>query len=342
MNSSIVRTKRSLLVTGGLGFIGLSLVRKLHQDFDIVVLDWKDRLEAKSELSELTRLGANFHRGDIADPEVWQRIEKCDFVFHGAAQVSAITSGLDPVRDFKSNAFGTFLVAEYARRHSARVIYCNSIRIYDTDAVEVAIRERGAVSEACATIVQSRKPQPPFAISKYIGEECLLSYARMHSLPVISFRMSGITGPGQIGSKVHGWISHLIGCAVNGITFTVYGSGKQSRDVLHISDYLELIEIALNKFDYLSGEGGAVYNVGGGPSNELSIEQVAHMLREEHRLDLNLVYEDCRMSEPTHYVSDCTLIASKGWQPTQTDPQSLISEIVDWYKKRRRNDNRIS
>jgi CDP-paratose 2-epimerase len=338
MSSSIVRRKRKILVTGGLGFVGASVVRKLHRDFDIVVIDWKDRLEAEQELSEFRRLGISIHQQDIADPGIWRQIERCDYVFHGAAQVSAVASEKDPVRDFQSNALGTFLVAEYARRHSAGVIYCNSIRIYDPDAVEAATKECGAVSEVCATVGQSRKPQPPFAISKYMGEECLLRYARMHRVPVISLRMSGVVGPGQIGSKVHGWISHLVGCAVNGVTFTIYGDGKQTRDILHISDYLELIEMALNEFDYLSDNGAAIYNIGGGPSNELSIEQVVSLLRKDHEIDLRLIYQDFRPSEPRHYVSDCGLIAKKGWHPRRNDPQILISEIVDWHVRRKLND----
>lgn len=334
MSSTVARPKRRLLVTGGLGFIGANVVRKLHPEFDIVVLDWKDAHESENT-REFRERGIRIHRGDIAKPEVWHEIEPCDYVFHGAAQVSAVTSELDPVRDFQSNVVGTFLVAEYARRNSAGVIYCNSIRVYDPEAVEAAMQEHGAVSEACATVKQSTRSQPPFALSKFVGEECLLRYARMHSVPVISLRMSGVVGPGQTGSNVHGWLSHLISSAVNRNEFTVYGDGKQTRDVLHIADYLELIEMALNEFECFCAVGGAIYNVGGGASNELSIEQVAQLLRNDHGLDLKLVYQGFRTAEPRHYVSDFGLIAEKGWHPKWTSVGRLTNEIVDWHLRRR-------
>ena len=134
------KSKKRILVTGGLGFIGSAVAHRLHQDYDVVVLDWKDSLASEHELSEFRRLGIAIHHGDVADPGIWQEIEPCDYVFHAAAQVSAVVSEIDPVRDFQSNALGTFMVAEFARRCSAKVIYCNSIRVYDQDGVEAAIR----------------------------------------------------------------------------------------------------------------------------------------------------------------------------------------------------------
>src|SRR5437660_6923566 len=172
------KSKKRILVTGGLGFIGSAVAHRLHQDYDVVVLDWKDSLASEHELSEFRRLGIAIHHGDVADPGIWQEIEPCDYVFHAAAQVSAVVSEIDSVRDFQSNALGTFMVAEFARRCSAKVIYCNSIRVYDQDGVEAAIRDRGVVDESCATVNEAQHPQPPFAISKYTGEQYLFRYAR--------------------------------------------------------------------------------------------------------------------------------------------------------------------
>lgn len=325
-----VGKRKKILVTGGSGYIGSHLVRRLHNEYDIIILDWKEPTEG------IARIANKIHTFDIALSERWTEVEPCDYVFHAAAQTSAVVSEEDPPRDFLSNAYGTFLIAEYARKYSAKVIYCNSIRIYDPDAVDEIMQRHKLVSEDCGTIKidTSSSQQPPFALSKYIGEQYLCLYARKYDLKVISHRMSGIVGPGQIGSNKHGWLSNLARCAVLGETYTIFGDGKQTRDVLHINDLLDLILMELDDFERFVENGFAIYNIGGGRTNRLSLFDAIDILKENHELKVTYEFGDPRKGEPKHYTTDFRRIAEKGWRPKQEDPKRIIAELVDWNKGR--------
>ena len=319
------------MVTGGSGYIGSQLISRLHGQYDIVILDWEE------PPASIAQLVIEKHIFDIAVPESWAEIGKCDFVFHAAAQTSAVASEENPVRDFLSNVCGSFFVAEYARKYSAKVIYCNSVRVYDIAAVHEAIKKYGMVSEDCPTIdISDRSPKmiPPFALSKNVGEQYLWLYAQKYGIKVISHRMSGIVGPSQIGSQKHAWLSYLVECAVKGTEYTIYGKGNQTRDVLHIDDFLDLIELELKNFDHFAEKGFAFYNVGGGTSNKLSIKEVIRLLKEKHKLNLLHERTDFRQGEPRHYATNLTRIAKRGWYPKHNNPEKIIAELVEWHRRK--------
>lgn len=336
MKAASDKSKKRILITGGSGFIGWNLVQRLQRgsNFNIVILDW--------EKPPVTPTGINFYSSDIADPRIWEEIEPCDYVFHAAAQISAPTSEEEPVRDFLSNAYGTFLVAEYARKYGAKVIYCNSMRVYDPDAVAEAMQTAGKVSEACGTVkidsIHSR--HPPFALSKYIGEQYLGIYARKYGVRAVSHRMSGIVGPGQIGSQRHAWVSNLVRCAVLGQPYTIFGDGKQTRDILHVNDLIDLIISELDYFDNFVENGFVFYNVGGGPMNRLSLFDVIKVLEEKHNMKLSYKFESPREGDPKHYATDLSRIGKKGWRPKEQDPKQIIAELVDWYQRRKGSGNK--
>lgn len=342
-------SRQSVLVTGGLGFVGSNVARQLVSDYDVVILDWANPCDTDEGLAFLKNPNITIHQGDIAGESFrtisfrgkrcpseeiradWKSIEECEFVLHAAAQVSAVASIDDPLRDFKTNVMGTLNVAEYAKAHSARVIFCNSIRVYDPDAATRAtLSEAGSVSESCDTVDLANKPQPPFSLSKYAAERYLQWYARLHGVRVISHRMSGVVGSRQTGSQSHGWVTHLVNCAVAGRTFTLFGDGSQSRDILHVDDLVDLIRMELTSFDDFIDERFGVFNVGGGPSNRRSINQIVDLLRDEHGLDLKVVKHSPRPDEPLHYASNIDRICSRGWSPRRTNPVEIVKEMVDW------------
>ena len=324
--------KKSLLVTGGLGFVGSRIVKKLYKDYDIVVLDWDTTSSsAVAQAEEFRQDSITVHLMNIADCESWKKLGGFDFIFHGAAQTAAEKSwGEGSVQDYLSNAYGTMLLAQHALDYSEKVIYCNSIRIYDYEAVNEQMDRNGVVSEDCKKVIEATKLHPPFCISKYWGELYLRWYAQKDKtgkMQVISNRMSGIVGPGQSGSKIHGWISFLIECAEEGKEYTVYGDGEQSRDILHISDYVDLIKLQLWKFEHFSEKKFAAYNIGGGQKNRISNNEVIDFL------NVNSAEGTPRTGEPLHYVSDIKRIEQKGWAPKKTDAYEIITDLVARYRE---------
>ncbi|MCX5886334.1 MAG: NAD-dependent epimerase/dehydratase family protein [Proteobacteria bacterium] len=318
------KRKGKILIAGGLGFIGSHVASRLADHWDVLILDWD-----KTKRPSLNNKSFKIIRADVANPKVWQKIEKCDYVFHAAAQTSAVISERDPVRDFLTNAFGTFLVAEYAKKHGSKIIFCNSIRIYNSEAIEKSIEKYGEVFEDCQTVDQASIPQPPFAFSKLYGETTIRRYSQMYGLKAVSLRLSGVVGPGQMGNVNHGWLSFLLECAVRGKRFIVFGNGSQSRDILHVNDLVDLISLMVNDFDYFTDNGFSFYNIGGGKTNRLSMRDAINFLTDTHHLHMNLSYQDFRKGEPLHYVSGLEKIRQKGWQPARLDPYGIVSEMVN-------------
>jgi len=330
------KNKKSLLVTGGLGFIGSHLVKRLKDYLKIIVID-NDKSQSAIELiKKWTKIGIIIHQNDIGESESWDNLEGCDFIFHGAAQTSAEESKKKEIvlQDFNTNLRGTFLLAEYARKYHAKIIYCNTIRAYAPEFVDAAKKSNTLIDENFPTIDKSKVTQPPFAASKYFGEQYLKFYSQFHGLQVISHRMSGIMGPGQIGKQIHGWVSYIVKCAVREKPYTIFGDGHQSRDILHINDLVDLIEMELNDFERFCDQGFVVYNIGGGPKNEISINEIIELLKREYRLVLNSTPGHPREGEPKHYVSCLNKIAKKGWPAGNKliSKTKIIDELIRWYQ----------
>jgi CDP-paratose 2-epimerase len=335
MPSETKSTKPSILITGGLGFIGSRLTQRLQQRFQITILDWDKRSPVAVALAKgFRRSGIAVHHRDVAMAASWKDLPACDFVFHAAGQVAAVDSDKKPVRDHRTNVQGAFHVAEYARRCQARVLFCNTVRVYDYAAVDRLMAARGEIDEDCSTIDSATVVQPHIAVSKRLAELQLLCSAQMHGLRVISHRMSGIVGPRQPSTPTHGWLSELVSSAMDRKPFTIYGDGEQTRDVLHIDDLLDLFGLELADFDRFCPEPATIYNIGGGPSNELSIHGVIRVLQTEFGAEIKPNYGPARPAEPKRYVTALSKIRGKGWKPAWTDPVRLIENLVAAHGKR--------
>ena len=326
-------SKKRILVTGGLGFIGSHLVRRLRGAYDIMVIDYDDSSSARGIAAEWKKSGIQVWHNNIADFNMWDNIEPCDFIFHGAAQTAAVKSEKEPFDDFRSNALGTIRIAEFARKNNAGVIYCNTMRVYDSAFVDDLWYENKAVSEDCPTVWGLSNNTSPFAFSKYIGEQYLQWYSQKYGIKVISNRMSGVVGPDQRSSEVHGWVSYIVKCAVDGEQYEIFGDGNQTRDILYIDDFVDLIEAELSNFRHFSENGFAVYNIGGGHKNELSINQVIKILKKDYGLKLEYENGDPRLGEPRHYYSDLGKIRQKGWPlKNLKSAEEIINKVVNYYR----------
>ncbi len=329
--------KRTLLITGGLGFIGSKVVEALRGTYDISIIDWN---RSRPHLDQFREWGIEVVQEDISDAQTWKSVPPCDFVLHAAGQVSAEDSKEDPALDFQTNAMGTLRVAEYARKHEPGVLYCNSIRVYSPEAATAAVRTGPAyaVAEDCPLISEQNIWDPPFAVSKLIGEQYLRYYSTRYGFPVVSFRMSGIVGTGQQGNPRHAWIAYLVECAVNNKLYQVFGDGGQSRDILHIDDFVSLIQLVLANFGRKPAKGFSVYNVGGGPKNRITLNEAIQFLQSSG-LAWPLEYASGRRDEPRDYVSSVDRVSHLGWTP-RIALETIIEELVDWHRKGEGDGNR--
>ena len=322
-------SKKKILITGGLGFIGSHIVNRLHGSYEIVVIDNDDSTSAKITAAEFEKKGIQVLPYNIADFNNWSDIKPCNFIFHGAAQTSAEQSKENPLDDFRSNAIGTIRIAEFAGKNKCDVIYCNSIRVYEPFAVDRMIQEKGTISENDLTVMGLSGETPPFVFSKLIGEQYLQWFSKKYGFRAISHRLSGIVGPGQRSNENHGWISYIVKCAIEGKIYRIFGNGDQTRDILHIDDFVSLVEMELVDFKYFSEDGFAIYNIGGGTNNRLSINDVVKLLKEDHELKLKYIKEDPRIGEPLHYATNLDKIKTKGWPLNEIkNKEQIISDII--------------
>ncbi len=269
-----------ILITGGLGFIGSHLAeRALERGDDVLLLDNMSRPGTSLNLAHLVRRfpgRARTLRADIrCDREAIDRaVESADAVYHLAGQVAVTTSIRDPRQDFEANALGTLNVLESVRRSASRpiVVFASTNKVYGAleqlavseEAKRFAFRDRpSGVAESEPLDFHS-----PYGCSKGTADQYVRDYARIYGLRTVVFRQSCIYGERQYGFEDQGWVSHFVISALLGKKLTIYGNGKQVRDLLHVDDLGAAFEAATRKIDSVAGR---IYNIGGGPSNTLSL-----------------------------------------------------------------------
>ncbi len=271
-----------ILITGGAGFIGCNLAyRLIGRGATVTVFDNLSRPRTPHNLAWLQQCAAslpgrlNLIQADVRDAEaVAAAAADVEAIFHLAGQVAVTTSVKDPRTDFMINALGTFNVIEAARqsRHQPTVLYASTNKVYggmeDLAIVEEPTRYRyrdlpGGVPES-----QPLDFHSPYGNSKGAGDQYVRDYQRIYGLPTVVFRQSAIYGPRQFGVEDQGWAAHFVIAAQTGRPITIYGDGKQVRDMLYIDDLIDLYELALARLEVSAGK---IYNVGGGPQNSLAI-----------------------------------------------------------------------
>jgi CDP-paratose 2-epimerase len=268
------------LITGGAGFIGSNYVRRLLERGErVTIYDNLSRAGASKNVHWLQeRFGVDSFKlivGDVVDAfQLAKAAKKMDVVVHLAGQVAVTTSVTDPRGDFEANAVGTFNALEAARLSGKNpiFIYSSTNKVYggmeEVALTEQATRWRYADLEFGCPETQPLDFHSPYGCSKGAGDQYVRDYARMYGLPTVVMRQSCIYGPRQFGIEDQGWVAWFVIAAVTGRPITIYGDGKQVRDVLHVNDLLDAYDAAIEKIDIAKG---SVYNLGGGPENVMSV-----------------------------------------------------------------------
>jgi CDP-paratose 2-epimerase len=328
------------LVTGGAGFIGSNCVsRLLRRGETVTVYDNLSRPGGVRNISWLrTTFGQDAFRlvvGDLRDSALLTSLARdVDVIIHLAGQVAVTTSVLHPREDFEDNALGTFNVLEAARlsERSPVVLYSSTNKVYG-GMTDVKIVEKDKRYEFAGLPFGIPETYPldfhsPYGCSKGTGDQYMLDYARIYNLPTVVFRQSTIYGARQFGVEDQGWMAWLMIAAVMGVPITIYGDGKQIRDMLYVDDLLNAYDAAIERIDVAAGQ---VYNVGGGPENTISIwKEFGPALEVMLGRTIPVAWDDWRPGDQRVYVSDIRKAKRDlGWKP-QVEIQDGMQLLFDW------------
>ncbi|HXX44379.1 MAG TPA: SDR family NAD(P)-dependent oxidoreductase [Candidatus Acidoferrales bacterium] len=332
-------------ITGGVGFIGTNLAdRLLREGHEVVLFDNISRAGVEENLGWLRQQHGErmkFVEGDVRDfGAVEKAMRGAEAVFHLAAQVAVTTSVTNPQEDFSVNAQGTLNVLEAARQQQRMpsLLYTSTNKVYGgLEHLRVVERESRyefenlpfGVSETCPLDFHS-----PYGCSKGTADQYVHDYHRIYGLPTIVFRMSCIYGPHQFGTEDQGWVAHFALTGLRGGGLTIYGDGKQVRDLLYVEDLVDLMLRACASIERTAGQ---VYNVGGGPAHTTSVWSELQAPLKNLLGKLPLVdYGEFRPGDQRIYVSDIRKAqAQMNWTPRVGIADGLRMMVGAWSKDRR-------
>ncbi len=330
-----------IVVAGGSGFIGCNVADSFLKDGeDVIVLDNLSRSGVEENLRWLKENhGGRVHPAllDVRDlASIEPVFSQAKAVFHFAAQTAVTTSLAQPLDDFETNARGTINVLEAVRKagRNAPVIFASTNKVYggleDMEMVELDDRYIPADQTVRAHGVgEERKLDfcTPYGCSKGVADQYVLDYAKSYGLPTAVLRMSCIYGPRQFGTEDQGWVGHFLIRALQGEPISIYGDGKQVRDVLHVNDAVRAYRAVLKSMEQVRGR---AFNLGGGPHNAVSLQMV---LREIERLTgrpLDTSFDAWRAGDQLFFVADTRLLQRHvGWNP-RVKWRDGIRDLHDW------------
>jgi CDP-paratose 2-epimerase len=257
-------------------------------------------------------------------------------IFHMAAQVAVTTSVTDPRTDFEVNALGTFNLLEAARHAGDNpiVVFASTNKVYG-GMEDVAIVEqptRYAYRDLPLGVPETRPLDfnSPYGCSKGAADQYTRDYARIYGLRSVVFRQSCIFGPHQMGVEDQGWVAWFVIAALTGQPITIYGDGKQVRDVLHVDDLIDAYLAAVERIDVTAGQ---VYNMGGGPDLTMSVwAEFGPMLEKLLGRRIEVGYGDWRPGDQRVYISDIRKAKQElGWAP-KIGVHDGLAQLIEWVK----------
>jgi len=338
-----------ILITGGAGFVGSNLAVLLaqrHPDWGLTAFDNLHRRGSELNLARLEEAGVRFVRGDVREPADLASAPAPDAIVECSAEPS-VMSGVDGDTGYlvHTNLTGAYNCLELARESGARMVFLSTSRVYSIDAL------RGVVLDETDTRLELAAQQPTPGISvagiaenaptggartlygttKLAAELLIEEYRAMFGLTAVVDRCGVIAGPWQMGKVdqgvfTHWMLSHHFGLPLSYIGFG--GNGKQVRDLLHVNDLAELIDLQLTEPERWDGQ---VLNVGGGSGGSLSLLETTALAAEATGREVPIGSEpETRAGDVPSYISDCgALFERTDWRPTH-DPRSILADIAAW------------
>jgi len=342
-----------VLVTGGCGFLGSHICEMyIKKGWEVVAYDnmTKDEFkrngymkpEARNHNREmLERMGVRIVEGDIRNKEeLIKACEGVDFICHTAAQPTMTMSWENPELDFSINVRGTFNCLEAARKYNIPIVSCNSVHCYGPDKINSELKEFDhncgcgeSVSRYVRDPVTINESEPllqgtvtPLHASKSSAEHYIQCYIDTFKVKAASFRLTGIYGPNQFGGEDHGWVANFAIRNVLDMPLSIFGTGKQLRDILFATDVAKAFHCFYEK------QVPGIYNIGGGEKTMISLIECIHLIDKITGKKSNVNYGDGRFGDLKYYVSDISKAKEHlGWEP-EVLPKEGVQKLIEWIK----------
>lgn len=335
--------EKPVLITGGCGFIGTNVAHRIMSSGQSVLLfDNLSRPGVEKNLRWLRQQHGDLMRieaADVQDPHVVRHaVDRACQVFHFAAQVAVTTSLVNAIHDFEVNARGTLNLLEALRAQDdpPPLAFTSTNKVYGglpdvrlhlvggrCEPLDQAIKEGG---------INEQRPldfHSPYGCSKGTADQYVIDYARTFGLPAVVFRMSCIYGPHQCGSEDQGWVAHFLIRALKGEPITLFGDGTQVRDILYIDDLVNAFLLAQANINDPNVRGHA-FNMGGSPSNTISLLELLAMIEELHGRKPSVRFGPWRPGDQRYYVSNTAkMTAATGWTP-KVSVREGVSRLNEW------------
>lgn len=344
------KVKKRILVTGGAGLIGSHVAEYYaKKGEEVVILDNLMRSQLFSYPKESVEYNWNYLarydnvtriKGDVRnEEEVIKAIGKgVDLVVHTAAQPGVPSSVRMPKDDFQINAFGTLNVLECVRKKNpeAVIIYCSTNKVYGENVDKIPLVERktryeyDGVKGVSEEMSVDHTGHTPYGASKYVGDIYIQEYAHIYGMRTAVFRMSCIYGTRQFGFEDQGWVAWFIIATLTGQPITIYGDGKQVRDVLYVEDVVSAYDLFAN-----SKLKHGVWNLGGSAENTTSLLEFLDLLEKKIGKRPKVNFSNWRPSDQKVYISEISKVKNDlGWKPKVSFEEG-VDKLITWVKENR-------
>jgi CDP-paratose 2-epimerase len=335
-----------VFVTGGCGFLGSHVCEfYVKKGAQVVAYDNMTKHELKRtglateeardyNWSFLKSLGVQLVKADVRNyEELLDHATGCDYLIHTAAQPAMTISWEDPRLDITTNVMGTFNVLEAARTLKIPVACCATIHIYGNkinDELQEGktryIRDPQGIDETYPTLGGSLSPLHG---SKAAGDIYARVFMDTYQLQAASFRLTGIYGTRQFGGEDHGWVANFAIRSVLNWPLTIFGTGKQIRDIIYATDICE----AFDAF-YKTRKSG-VYNIGGGLETAISLLECIDLIEEINHKKPEVQFAPDRYADLRYFICNISKAQKElGWRP-KVLPREGVSTLIDWIKDNR-------
>jgi CDP-paratose 2-epimerase len=329
---------KKVFITGGAGFIGANVAAYYLEKGDRVTIF--DSLYRPGVENNITWLKSKFNKsklrtvkGDIRDYSTLKKsIKGSDLIFHFAGQTAVTTSIKNPREDFEINALGTFNVLESMREIAPKAVmlYSSTNKVYgQVGRVNTNRRGNRYYTVESANIDESEPLDfySPYGTSKGAGDQYTRDYARIYGLKTIVFRQSCIYGTHQFGLEDQGWVAHFVSQVIKGNQITIFGDGRQVRDMLYVSDFAKACDKAVSNIKVTAGE---IYNMGGGIENTMSLLELIAFLKKLSGKTMKPKFGEARAGDQKVYISDIAKARRDfDWKP-EVGVEEGVERLYNW------------